>query len=170
MAADQFEAGELADHGRDQIAERIEAVLLFAVLLADDVRGQHAHQEDRAPGHFVPAVGVHRGLDSLLRLPTLWDESFEVLMGRVAGCFPRREVRGWHSGGLLARVPAGRGTATCQQAKGLAHLDTSPASCGLVANAVSSGTPASVRRSSSAAQSPPRYRRRSIRACPSALT
>nr|QIY68032.1 transposase [Streptomyces sp. RLB1-33] len=22
-----------------------------------------------------------------------WDESFEVLMGRVAGCFPRREVR-----------------------------------------------------------------------------
>ena len=42
----------------------------------------------------------------------------------------------------------------------------SPASCGFVANMISSGTPASSRRSSSAAQSAGRYRARPIRACP----
>ena len=42
----------------------------------------------------------------------------------------------------------------------------SPASSGFVANMTSSGTPASSRRSSSAAQSAGRYRARPIRACP----
>jgi hypothetical protein len=41
-----------------------------------------------------------------------------------------------------------------------------PASCGFVANRTSSGTPASSRRSSSAAQSAGRYRARPISACP----
>ena len=42
----------------------------------------------------------------------------------------------------------------------------SPASCGFVSNVISSGTPASSRRSSSAAQPSGRYRARPIRACP----
>ena len=89
---------------------------------------------------------------------------------RVAGA-DRQDVAGAAFADALAQVKAAveprRRRRTRRGCPGRAACcSRSPASCGFVANMTSSGTPASSRRSSSAAQSAGRYRARPIRACP----
>jgi hypothetical protein len=89
--------------------------------------------------------------------------------GPVVPGFPADDLPGVQAGGLLGKLViffSSPATKAAEIPAECARSSRAPASCGLLANVTSSGTPASSRCSSSAAHAPGRYNARPISACP----